>query len=346
MKRSKKGVSAAISIAILLPVVTMTSMLLLNLYLQSTASQQAALRQAELAAEEGKKYLRLSALRGPANETLINLYGAGKLPITIDYILVQLQNDTILVDRGGNILTVNPGENITLTPSQLHPRLAPYDLDYWKAKREIKQFILHTSDGNSLHLSWGPWGGMVAATYSTNTATTITSSTTTTTTITQTATAVYYVRMDSTSTVTVFTGTPDRYTTTVPPAAEQGLTCTVNADFYLSSYAGNIHFYLTRLWGSCSATVSYGNPPYSLSLSVSYVPNTATCTISSRGGSCTLSFASYPHSYVGTCYFSGCSVTVPISLTLTVTSSDGRTTSFSKSCNFTVSSSSQQTCQV
>ncbi|MEM0462341.1 MAG: hypothetical protein QW318_09105 [Candidatus Caldarchaeum sp.] len=120
-----------------------TSMLVLNLYLQSTASQQAALRQAELAAEEGKKYLRLSAVRGLSNETLINLYGAGKVPITIDYILVQLQNDMILVDRGCNILTVNPGENITLTPSQLDPRLAPYDLDYWKAEREKTVHTTH-----------------------------------------------------------------------------------------------------------------------------------------------------------------------------------------------------------
>lgn len=279
MKRSRKGVSAAISIAILLPVVAMTSMLVLNLYLQSTASQQAAVRQAELAAEEGKKYLRLSALRGPANETLINLYGAGKLPITVDYILVQLQNDTILVDRGGNILTVNPGENITLTPSQLDPRLAPYDLNYWTAKREIKQFILHTSDGNSLHLSWGPWGGMVAATYSTNTATTITSSTTTTTTITQTGTVNYVVRMASTTTSTSYIGVPDRTTTVYPPPVIASARCNAEARY---SYIVNDYRW-TSFSISCSTTIIQGGaPPYSVTI-------TSLCTISGTTSSTSFS---------------------------------------------------------
>lgn len=280
--RSRKGVSAAVSVAILVPVITLSSMLLLSAYIQATAPQQAALNQASLAAEEGKKYLRVSALRGPSNQTLINLYGAGKLPITVDYLLVELQNGTILVEKSGNILTVNPGENVTISPSQLDQRLTPYDRDYWKAKREIKQLILHTSDGNSLYLSWGVWAGATAATYSTNTATTTTQTSRTTTTITQTATVVISVRAASTTTTTQYTGTPNYFTTT-QPTISASISCTatirVAANYYNSYPLSN-----WRL--SCTATVNSGMPSFRMVVTSDYCTIDVTSNSTTFSGSC------------------------------------------------------------
>lgn len=287
--RAKKGVSAAVSVAILVPVIALSSMLLLSAYIQATASHQAGLNQASLAAEEGKKYLRATAFRGPSNQTLINLYGAGKLPITVDYLLVELQNDTILVEKSGNILTVNPGENVTIAPSQLDPRLASYDGDYWKAKREIKQLILHTSDGNSLYLSWGTWAGAIAATYSTNTATTTTQTSSTTTTITQTDTIVIRVRAASTTTSAVCTGCPRLTTTTTPPLVFS-ITCDAQANSYWSS------LYATWYWSgwsiSCSGSIQGGSPPYTITIT-SYCTISVTTSSTSFSGSCSGGLSRY-----------------------------------------------------
>jgi len=286
----RKAVSAAVSVALLLPVITLASMLILNAYIQSTLSQNAALNQAGLAAEEGKKYLRATALRGPSNQTLINLYGASKLPITIDYLIVELQNGTVLVEKSGNILTVNPGENITIAPSQLDPRLSPYDGDYWKAKREIRQFILHTGDGNTLYLSWGQWAGATAVTYSTNTATTWTTTTTTTTSITETATYLYLVRMATTTTTTHYIGGP-RYTTTVPgwtgPYSATA-SCTLSGYYVYRSGWG---YYWLSFNIDCTVTASGGIPPYSVTGSyrvTPYPPSWPTPTISGSIGSYTI----------------------------------------------------------
>ena len=162
---SRRGVSAAISIAILLPVLVFISMGILNVYVKIRMTQQAGVGQAELVAGAGKEYLRVTALRGPSNETLINLQGAGKFSITVDYLMVIASNGSVIVEREGPIITVNPGDNVTIRPSRLDPRLAPYDGDYWRAKRELSQVIFHSSDGNTILLSWGPWGGRAAATY-------------------------------------------------------------------------------------------------------------------------------------------------------------------------------------
>jgi len=293
----RKAVSAAVSVALLVPVITLASMLILNAYIQSTLSQNAALNQAGLAAEEGKKYLRATALRGPSNQTLINLYGAGKLPITIDYLIVELQDGTVLVEKSGDILTVNPGENVTIAPSQLDPRLSPYDGDYWKAKREIGRLILHTGDGNTLYLSWGQWAGATAVTYSTNTATTWTTSTTTTTTITETATYLYVVRMASTRTVTSTIGAP-RSTTSIPGwggSYSVTASCTLSGSYYYSTIRGG--YVWTGFNIDCTVTASGATPPYSVTgsyrLTAIYAPwpqpstsgSIGSYTIPSSGGS-------------------------------------------------------------
>jgi hypothetical protein len=327
--RARKGVSAAFSIAILVPVITLASMLLLSAYIQATLSHQAGLNQASLAAEEGKKYLRVSALRGPANQTLINLYGAGKLPITVDYLLVELQNGTILVEKSGNILTVNPGENVTIAPSQLDTRLAPYDGDYWKAKREIRQLILHTSDGNSLYLSWGVWAGATVATYSTNTATTTTQTATTTTTATQTATVLVSVRAPSTSTMTVCTGCP-RYTTTTLPPILASVSCTATITVYRRYYGGSYRSHLSNWRLSCTTTVSSGQAPFRMVVTSSLCTIDVTSSSTTFSGSC-----QYQSTFVR--YLSTRSWST--SITKTVYGSNGQVrTSTSSTCSFSWSS--------
>ncbi|MEM4417519.1 MAG: hypothetical protein QXD32_05630 [Nitrososphaerota archaeon] len=289
-RRGRGGVSAAVSIAVLVPVLTLASVLLLSVYVQATMSQQAGLNQAGLAAEEGKKYLRVTALRGPSNQTLINLYGAGKLPITVDYLLVELQNGTILAERGGNILSVGPGENVTVAPSQLDPRLAPYDGDYWKAKREIRQLILHTSDGNSLYLSWGAWAGATAATYSTNTATTTTQTSSTTTTIVQTGTVLYRVLAASTTVTTSYIGGPRSFTSVSGWQAPYAVSfsCDVWGRYYYSSIQGTYVWTIVEI--DCTVTASGAVPPYAVYLrwwaqSLSPRGSLGPYTISSSGGS-------------------------------------------------------------
>ncbi|MEM4273897.1 MAG: hypothetical protein QW420_06030 [Candidatus Caldarchaeum sp.] len=324
--RAKKGVSAAVSVAVLVPVIVLSFMLLLSAYIQATASHQAGLNQASLAAEEGKKYLRLTAFRGPSNQTLINLYGAGKLPITVDYLLVELQNGTILVEKSGNILTVNPGENVTIAPSQLDPRLASYDGDYWKAKREIKQLILHTSDGNSLYLSWGTWAGAIAATYSTNTATTTTRTSSTTTTIVQTVTVLYRVRAASTTTTTSYTGAPQSFTSVSGWQGQYTVTvsCSASGSYYWHSIYGD--YVWTSVSIDCTVTASGAVPPYTVYLTWwagAARRSIGPYTISSSGGSVRITDS------VSNLYGRDVSVTVEVDV---VESSVGATYTFRGSC--------------
>jgi hypothetical protein len=210
--RSRKGVAAGVSVAILVPTITLVSVLLLGLVMQANNAQLAGANAADLQAEEAKKLLRASILRGPSNDTWVNLYAAGKLPISVDYLIATGYDGGIIAERDEVILTLRPGDNVTLRPSQLDLALEPYDNDYWRMRREVKALILHTSDGNTFYLSWGPWGGMLAATFSTNTATTSTSYTTTTTTHTVSVSVIQTIYMPSTRTYTVWIA-PSTFTT-------------------------------------------------------------------------------------------------------------------------------------
>ncbi|MEM0462342.1 MAG: hypothetical protein QW318_09110 [Candidatus Caldarchaeum sp.] len=148
---------------------------------------------------------------------------------------------------------------------------------------------------------------MVAATYSTNTATTITSSTTTT--ITQTGTVVYYVRMASTYTVIIYDGAPYRTTRTNPPVFLLSITCNAKANSYWYSVYGT---WMWTDWSiSCSGSISGGAPPYTVTI-------TAICTISTTTSST---------SFSGSCSHSGTvgyGDTLQVQVTSTVSASDGQ----------------------
>ena len=301
--RGRKGVAAGVSVAMLVPVVTLTAVLLLGTMMQAELHQRAAANAANLRAEEGKKYLRASILRGASNESLVNLYAAGKLPIDVDYLLAIDHNGTVLAERNEVILSLNPGDNVTLTPGQLDPRLSVYDGDFWRMKREVRELILHTSDGNTYHLSWGPWGGFMAATYSTNTATTSTATTRTTTTFTVTVSVRQTVYAPSTTTYTYLIR-PRTFMT--EPFMYVSASCTAEASYirYSSDWTE-----WSDLRVSCDVSVSGSGPPYSYSLSANYC--------SSSGSSSSNRF-SIGCSSDGTVEFIRSDrLTIPVSITVT-----------------------------
>jgi hypothetical protein len=160
----RKAVSAAVSVAMLLPVVALVSMLLLGVIMQTEMSRRAAVNAADLKAEEAKKLLRVTILRGLSNESLVNLYAAGKLPIEIDYLIVTGYDGSVIAERNEIILALRPGDNVTVTPGWLDPGLEGYNNDFWRMRREVRSLILHTSDGNTFYSSWGPWGKEFVAT--------------------------------------------------------------------------------------------------------------------------------------------------------------------------------------
>jgi len=186
VKASRKAAAAAVSLAMLLPAAALVSTLLLGVSMQSEAARRAGLNAADLKAEDAKKLLRVSILRGPSNESLVNLYAAGKLPIHVDYLLAVNADGNVVAEREGVILTLRPGENVTLAPGDLDPALAIYDNDFWGMRRELRSLILHTSDGNTFHASWGPWVGQSAVTVTRPGG--VTTYTTTTATVTVTTT--------------------------------------------------------------------------------------------------------------------------------------------------------------
>jgi hypothetical protein len=266
--KGKKGVAAGVSVAILVPTITLVSVLLLGLVMQANNAQLAGANAADLQAEEGKKYLRAAIIRGASNQSLVNLYAAGKLPIHVDYLLATAYDGTVLAEKNGLIISLNPGDNVTLAPSQLDTRLAPYDGDYWRMRREVKALILHTSDGNTFYLSWGPWGGALAATFSTNTATTSTSYTTTTTTHTVSASVTRTINIRSTSTYTVRM-TPRTFTT--EPLMFVSASCNVQTGYNSYYYGGSYRTDWYDLSISCTVSVSgIVNPPYSYTLYAGY----------------------------------------------------------------------------
>jgi len=284
--RSRKGVAAGVSVAILVPTITLVSVLLLGLVMQANKAQLAGANAADLQAEEGKKYLRASIIRGASNQSLVNLYAAGKLPIHVDYLLATAYNGTVLAEKNGVIISLNPGDNVTLAPSQLDARLAPYDGDYWRMRREVRQLILHTSDGNTFYLSWGPWGGALAATFSTNTATTSTSYTTTTTTHTVSVSVIRTIYMPSTETRVVTVGYPTRFTTSsTQPPLFISVSCTGSATYSWVSLGSYYRWDNPSV--SCNVSVSGQGPPYSYSMSMS----APYLSCSSSGSSSSTSFS-------------------------------------------------------
>jgi hypothetical protein len=154
----RKAVSAAVSVAMLLPVAALVSTLLLGVIMQTEMSRRAAVNAADLKAEEAKKLLRVTILRGPSNESLVNIYAAGKLPIQVDYLIAEGYDGSVIAERNEVILVLGPGDNVTVTPGWLDPGLEGYNNDFWKMRREVRSLILHTSDGNTFYASWGPWG--------------------------------------------------------------------------------------------------------------------------------------------------------------------------------------------
>jgi hypothetical protein len=306
--RGKKGVAAGVSVAILVPTITLVSVLLLGLVMQANKAQLAGANAADLQAEEAKKYLRASIIRGASGRSLINLYAAGKLPIHVDYLLATAYNGTVLAEKDGLIISLNPGDNVTLAPSQLDPRLAPYDGDYWRMRREVRQIILHTSDGNTFYLSWGPWGGALAATFSTNTATTFTAYTTTTTTHTVSVFVIRTIYMPTTHTYTVWI-TPRTFTT--EPLMFVSASCNVQTNYNRYYYGGSYRTDWYDLSVSCTVTVSGGvSPPYSYSLSAGYCSSSGSASSNTFNVDCSR----------GGTYVSDWSNTLTISVGLTVNS--------------------------
>jgi hypothetical protein len=120
-------------------------------------SRRAAANAADLKAEEAKKLLRVTILRGPSNESLVNIYAAGKLPIQVDYLIAEGYDGSVIAERNEIILALRPGDNVTVTPGWLDPGLEGYNNDFWRMRREVRSLILHTSDGNTFYASWGPW---------------------------------------------------------------------------------------------------------------------------------------------------------------------------------------------
>jgi len=216
VKASRKATAAAVSLAMLLPTAALVSVLLLGVSMQSEAARRAGLNAADLKAEDAKKLLRVSILRGPSNESLVNLYAAGRLPINVDYLLAVDADGNVVVEREGVILTLRPGENMTLTPGDLDPALAIYDNDFWGMRRELTSLILHTSDGNTFHASWGPWVGQSAATVTSpgGGATTTYTTTTVTMTVSPTVTTLTSYVMTHTTQYTPFTVTQVAATST------------------------------------------------------------------------------------------------------------------------------------
>ncbi len=157
VKASRKAVAAAVSVAMLVPAAALMSVLILGVTMQTEAARRAGLNAADLKAEAAKKLLRVSILRGASNESLVNIYAAGKLPIQIDYLIAIDVNGTVVAERDEVILVLRPGDNMTVTPSMLDPGLDIYDNDFWRMRREIRALILHTSDGNAFYAAWGPW---------------------------------------------------------------------------------------------------------------------------------------------------------------------------------------------
>jgi hypothetical protein len=125
--------------------------------MQTEMSRRAAANAADLKAEEAKKLLRVTILRGPSNESLVNIYAAGKLPIQVDYLIAIGYDGGIIAERDEIILALRPGDNVTVTPGWLDPGLEGYNNDFWRMRREVRSLILHTSDGNTFYASWGPW---------------------------------------------------------------------------------------------------------------------------------------------------------------------------------------------
>ena len=157
MSSWRKAVSAAVSVAMLLPTAVLVSTLLLGVTMQTEMSRRAAANAADLKAEEAKKLLRVTILRGPSNESLVNIYAAGKLPIQVDYLIAIGYDGGIITERDEIILALRPGDNVTVTPGWLDPGLEGYNNDFWRMRREVRSLILHTSDGNTFYASWGPW---------------------------------------------------------------------------------------------------------------------------------------------------------------------------------------------
>jgi hypothetical protein len=160
----RKAVSAAVSVAMLLPVAALVSTLLLGVIMQTEMSRRAAANAADLKAEEAKKLLRVTILRGPSNESLVNIYAAGKLPIQVDYLIAEGYDGSVIAERNEVILVLRPGDNVTVAPGWLDPGLEGYYNDFWRMRREVRSLILHTSDGNTFYSSWGPWGKEFVAT--------------------------------------------------------------------------------------------------------------------------------------------------------------------------------------
>jgi hypothetical protein len=321
--RGKKGVAAGVSVAILVPTITLVSVLLLGLVMQANKAQLAGANAADLQAEEAKKYLRASIIRGASGRSLINLYAAGKLPIHVDYLLATAYNGTVLAEKDGLIISLNPGDNVTLAPSQLDPRLAPYDGDYWRMRREVRQIILHTSDGNTFYLSWGPWGGALAATFSTNTATTSTAYTTTTTTHTVSVFVIRTIYMPSTETHVVTVGYPTGFaTSSTQPPLFISVSCTVSATYIWQSAGSYYNWYNPST--SCDVSVSGQGPPYSYSMS------SIGCSSSGSSSSTSFSISCSGSGFVGSSGDMYTPLTVRVSVSVT---GGGITASGRSSCD-------------
>jgi hypothetical protein len=191
--------------------------------------------------------------------------------------------------------------------------------------------ILHTSDGNTFYVSWGPWGGMLAATFSTNTATTSTAYTTTTTTHTVSVSVIRTIYMPSTITRVVTVGYPTRYTTSsTQPPLFISVSCTFSANYMWMSLGSYYRWYGPSI--SCSVSVSGQGPPYSYSMSFTPPYPYSSNGCSSSGSSSSTSFStSCSSSYqIGDSddMYDPLTVTVSVSVT-----GGGKTASGSGSCD-------------
>lgn len=312
MRRNVSAIAAAASIMLIIPISTFISVLLLGMMMQAQLSGQAAVRQAELEAETGKMLLRASIIKGESNTSLVHMYGAGKLPITVDYLLVELHNGTILVEKSGEIMTIEPGMNITAPVSSLDQRLAVYDNDFWRMRREVRQLILHSSDGSMFYIGWGPLYTQRAVVVLGNQ-----TFTTSTTTSTQTTTSTSYIT--STETVTITT-TPRIYTVyTTVTIYRQWTTSTFiyGACYFSCNYFTTFWFpYITR-WVGPTVTTTIG--PFTQPFIVTTITRTVVSTATPAtvtyvwGGSC------YNPSCTGGTYYAELTTTVTSSTTFTYT---------------------------
>jgi hypothetical protein len=135
----RKAVSAAVSVAMLLPVATLVSTLLLGVIMQTEMSRRAAANAADLKAEEAKKLLRVTILRGPSNESLVNIYAAGKLPIQVDYLIAEGYDGSVIAERNEIISGAKAGGQRNRHSGLARPR-----------PRRLQQRLLEDEEGGEV----------------------------------------------------------------------------------------------------------------------------------------------------------------------------------------------------